>query len=347
LNVREQLMRLLIDWKTTATGIILFMIAIYPVLHGSKYIMHVMIMFFIWAVVAALWDLLAGYAGVLSMANVGFLLIGGYVSGILVKTYGFSPWIAIFIAGLTTMLIVTLVLALPALRLSGIYIALLTIVFSDTLPTILTQTRKVTGGASGLREVPPLWEGIGRIEIYYVMFVVFLVAIIVIYSIIHSKAGLAFQAMRDDEDLALSLGVNLYREKLKVFAICSFFTGVMGGFYVHYLNMISPGTNSLESFMLALCMVFLGGMGRFPGAIFGAFFLTFANEFLQLAGSLRPLLIGVCICTLILFLPDGFMQAVDWIDKKINKKKDLEPKKPQQHILNILMKGIGIKNQTK
>jgi branched-chain amino acid transport system permease protein len=335
-------MAALLNWKKIAIGLAFIMIALYPLVHGSHYIMHVMIMFFIWAVVASLWDLLAGYAGVLSLANVGFLMIGGYVSGILVKSYGFSPWIAILLAGLATMIIVTIVLALPALRLSGIYIALLTIVFSDTLPTLLTQTRKITGGASGLREVPALWEGIGRVEVYYVMFVVFLIAITIIYHIVRSDAGLAFQALRDDEDLAVSLGVNLYLEKLKVFAICSFLTGVMGGFYVHYLQMISPGTNSLESFMLALCMVFLGGMGRFPGAIIGAFFLTFANEYLQLAGSLRPLLIGVIICALILFLPDGFMQIVDWIDKKFSKNTH-DHKGPKPILVSLLLKGTGIK----
>jgi branched-chain amino acid transport system permease protein len=332
-----------LNWKKMTIGLVFILIALYPLVHGSQYIMHVMIMFFIWAVVASLWDLLAGYAGVLSLGNVGFLLIGGYISGILVKTYGFSPWISILIAGLATMIVVTIVLALPALRLAGIYIALLTISFSNTLPTLLTQTRKFTGGASGLREVPPLWEGIGRIEIYYVMFVVFLIAITIIYRIIHSNAGLAFQALRDDEDLAMSLGVNLYLEKLKVFAICSFFTGVMGGFYVHYLQVISPGTNSLESWMLALCMVFLGGMGRFPGAVIGAFFLTFANEFLQLAGSLRPLLIGVIICALILFLPDGFMQIVDWIEERFGKNKNQSHQGPKPLLVSLLLKGVGLK----
>lgn len=319
----------------------LIMIALYPVVHGSQYIMHVTIMFFIWGVVASLWNLLAGYAGVLSLGNMAFLLIGGYTSGILTKSFGMSPWVSIVIAGLATMIVVTIILALPALRLTGIYIALLTIVFSDALPSLLTQTRKYTGGAAGLKEIPPFWPGMERIHAYYLIFMIFIIILAVIYWITRSNTGLAFQAMRDDEELALSLGVNLYLEKIKVFAVCSFFTGLIGGVYVHYLTMISPATNSLESFMLAMCMIFLGGFARFPGAVIGALFLTFTNEFLQLTGTLRPLLIGFIICVLILYLPDGFMQIVDWIDNKFNKKTNATLE-PGSVLTAVVLKSFGL-----
>ena len=148
--------------------------------------------------------------------------------------------------------------------------------------------------------------------------------------------------MRDDEELALSLGVNLYFEKIKVFAVCSFLTGLIGGVYVHYLSSISPATNSLESFMLAMCMIFLGGLARFPGAVIGALFLTFTNEFLQLTGTFRPLLIGLIICILILYLPDGFMQIVDWIDRKIGKLSSDSTPKPGTILSKILGKSFSL-----
>jgi branched-chain amino acid transport system permease protein len=258
---------------------------------------------------------MAGYAGILSLANVGFVLIGAYLSGILSKFFGVPPAVSILIAATLTSIAVTVVLALPALRMTGIYVALLTIVFADTLPSIISMTSEYTGGIIGLREVPLLWEGMTRPGAYYALFGVFLAISYITWRIIRSRTGLAFQALRDDEELANSLGVNIFKEKLKVFAVCSFLTGLMGGFYVHYLGVVSPATNSLDSFMLALCMIFLGGLGRFPGPIMGAFFLTVANQLLQLAGTWRPFLIGVLICGLIMFLPGGFMQIVDWIDK--------------------------------
>ena len=335
-------MRIYGDWKKIVIVLCLMIFALAPLIHQSQYIMHVTIMFFIWGVVASLWNLLAGYAGVLSLGNMAFLLIGGYISGILSKTFGVSPWIAILIAGLVTMIVVTIILALPALRLTGIYIALLTIIFSDALPSLLTQTRQYSGGAAGLKEIPLFWPGMERIHAYYLIFAVFLVILVIIHRIIHSNTGLAFQAMRDDEELALSLGVNLYFEKIKVFAVCSFFTGLIGGVYVHYLSSISPATNSLESFMLAMCMIFLGGLARFPGAVVGALFLTFTNEFLQLTGTLRPLLIGLIICMLILFLPDGFMQIVDWIDRKIEKLSSNSTLKPGTILTNIVVKSFNL-----
>ena len=305
-----------LDWKTSAIALCLILMGLYPVVHGNMYILHVMIMFFIWASICTLWDLMAGYAGILSLSNIGFVMIGAYFSGIFSKLYGIPPFIAILFAATVTMIVVTVVLALPALRMTGIYLALLTIVFADTLPSLISMAGKYTGGTIGLREVPLLWAGMTRPGAYYALFIVFLATSFITWKIIRSRTGLAFQALRDNDELAISLGVNIFKEKLKVFAVCSFLTGMMGGFYVHYLGVVSPGTNSLDSFMLAMCMIFLGGLGRFPGPIIGAFFLTVATQLLQLAGTWRPLLVGVLICSLIMFLPGGFMQIVDWIDKK-------------------------------
>jgi branched-chain amino acid transport system permease protein len=335
------------DWKKIAIVVLLVLIALAPLVHQSNYIMHVTIMFFIWGVVASLWNLLAGYAGVLSLGNMAFLLIGGYVSGVLSKSFGVSPWIAILIAALVTMIVVTIILGLPALRLTGIYVALLTIIFSDALPSLLTQTRQYTGGAAGLKEIPLFWPGIERIHAYYLIFSVFLVILAIIYRIIHSNTGLAFQAMRDDEDLALSLGVNLYFEKIKVFAVCSFFTGLIGGVYVHYLSSISPATNSLESFMLAMCMIFLGGMARFPGAVIGALFFTINNQFMQLTRPLPPLLIGRNIFVQILYLPDGFMQIVDWIDRKIFKRSPKAVPKAGTVLTSVVLRNFSLFNKSR
>jgi branched-chain amino acid transport system permease protein len=251
------------------------------------------------------------------LGNIGYFAIGGYASGILAKTFGWSPWICIVLGGLASMTLVTLFVGLPALRLSGIYIALLSLIFADTLPTILTQTRSITGGAMGLHDIPPLFEGITRLHFYYIIFVVFLVILTIIYKIIHSSTGLAFVALRDSREFATTLGVNEYKEKIKVFALVSFLTGITGGFYVHYLGDISPTTLAIEPFLLTIAMMEMGGIGRFPGAVLGAVIIVFGNEFLRLAGTLRLAFLGALICAIILFFPGGLMQFIDWIDSRI------------------------------
>jgi len=108
------------NWKKIGILLGLVFIAVYPLIHGDTYIMHIFILFFIWALVASNWNLLMGYAGIFSLGNIGYFAIGGYASGILCKTFGWSPWICILLGGLASMVLVTIFVGLPALRLSGI-----------------------------------------------------------------------------------------------------------------------------------------------------------------------------------------------------------------------------------
>ena len=304
-------------WKTIAVAMGLVAVVGYPLAFGDMYIMHILILFFIWASVASNWNLLMGVAGITSLGNIGFMAIGGYASGILAKQLGWSPWGCILLGGLFAMVVVTLLVGLPALRLSGIYIALLSLIFADSLPTILTQTRAITGGAMGLHDIPPFFEGITRLQAYYIVFFFFIGMHAVIWRIIRSSTGLAFVALRDSRDFATALGVSEYREKIKVFAVVSFLTGISGGMYVHYLGDISPTTLAIEPFLLTIAMMEVGGIGTFMGPVLGAAVIVFGNEFLRLAGTLRLALLGGLICAIILFSPGGLMQLVDWIDRRL------------------------------
>jgi branched-chain amino acid transport system permease protein len=314
-----------LTWRNVIVALALVFIVLYPLIGGKSYILHLFILFFIWGVVAANWNLLTGYAGISSLGNVGFLAIGGYASGILAKNLGISPWIAIPIGGLVSMVLVTMFLGLPALRLKGIYIALLTLIFADSLPSILTQTREVTGGAMGLHDIPPFFNGMEKTHAYYICFAFFLIAQYIIYHTIHSSTGLAFVALRDSEHFAASVGVNRFKERLKVFALSSFLTGIAGGFYVHSLGDISPTTLAIEPFLLAITMMELGGMGTFFGPILGSAIIVFGSEFLRLAGTLRLSLLGALICVIVLFFPGGLMQLVEqlehWVRKRIWRKR--------------------------
>jgi branched-chain amino acid transport system permease protein len=308
-----------VNWKVIAVAVGLTGIAAYPLVHGDMYVMHILILFFIWSAVAANWNLLMGVAGITSLGNIGFLAVGGYASGILAKQFGWSPWGCMILGGLAAMVIVTLLVGLPALRLSGIYIALLSLIFADALPTILTQTRAITGGAMGLHDIPPFFSDISRVQAYYVVFGFFILIHGVIWWIMHSSTGLAFVALRDGRELATALGVSEYREKIKVFAMVSFMTGLAGGFYVHYLGDISPTTLAIEPFLLTIAMMELGGIGTFMGPILGAAVIVFGNEFLRLAGTLRLAILGGVICATILFFPGGIIQFIDWIDARVQR----------------------------
>ncbi|MEJ2095679.1 MAG: branched-chain amino acid ABC transporter permease [Deltaproteobacteria bacterium] len=308
-----------LNWKIIAVALAMVGVAVYPLAHGDMYIMHIFILFFIWSTVASNWNLLMGVAGITSLGNIGFLAVGGYMSGILAKQFGWSPWGCMILGGVAAMVLVTLLVGLPALRLSGIYIALLSLIFADSLPTILTQTRTITGGAMGLHDIPPFFEGMTRMQAYYIVFVFFMAMHAMIWWIIHSSTGLAFVALRDSREFASALGVSEYREKIKVFAMVSFMTGLSGGFYVHYLGDISPTTLGIEPFLLTIAMMELGGIGTFMGPVLGAAIIVFGNEFLRLAGTLRLAILGGLICATILFFPGGFIQLIGWIDNRLSR----------------------------
>jgi branched-chain amino acid transport system permease protein len=308
-----------LTWKQIAAFLGLVFIVLYPLLFGNRYIMHIFILFFIWSIVASNWNLLMGYAGIFSLGNVAFLAIGGYTSAMLAKHFGISPSICILLGGLGSMASVTLILGIPSLRLSGIYIALLSLTFNSALFTIINQARRFTGGNQGLSRIPKLYAGVERIHAYYIIFAAFLIILFAIHRIIHSKTGMAFMALRDSKELATALGVNEYKEKLKVFAISAFFTGIAGGFSAHYLGHISTNILGIGTFILTVNMMFLGGIGRFPGAVLGALIMVFGSEFLRLTGIFRLAVLGIMICAIIRFLPGGLMELLDLLDKKIAK----------------------------
>jgi branched-chain amino acid transport system permease protein len=296
-------------WKGILAGLALGYVAVYPVLIGNYYTMHVFTMFFIWATVASCWNLMLGYAGVMSLGNIGFFGVGAYVSAILSKKLLFSPWITIPLAGLFTAVVVTCFLGLPALRVSGVYIALLTLAFADALPSVLTSARVLTGGPTGLHDISRFFPGAQPFHVYYICFVMFIAMHVAIYRIVRSTTGLAFVALRDAEHFAASLGVDRYKERVKVFALSSFLTGIAGGFYAHAMGDISPATLGIEPFMMVMAMIQLGGIGTLMGPVLGSLILVFGNEFLRLMGTSRLAMLGGLICAVILFFPGGIAEA--------------------------------------
>lgn len=294
---------------------VLIIIAVLPVMAPSPYIIHLFNVFFIWAIVVSNWNLIMGYAGIWSMANVAFLVIGCYTSALLSMHSGLPPSICIVLSGLITMLVATLFIGLPSLRLRGIYIALLSMIFANMLPDILRITRRTTGGSMGLPEVPPLFNGITPLHSYYINFTAFIVLLLVVYWIINSRSGLAFMALRDAYEMATALGISEYREKLKVFAMSSFSTGIAGGLYVHYTGIASPDLLYISTFLMAIAMMVVGGMGRFPGGVLGAALFVFGGEWLRLFGLVRLTIMGGLICIFILFFPGGIMELIERLER--------------------------------
>lgn len=299
---------------------VVLLAAVFPYLGASRFALHLGMLFFLWAVVASFWNLLNGYAGILSLGNLGFFALGAYLSAVLAKEWGIHPFLSMFVAGVVATVIITAFLGLPVLRLRGIYIALLTLVFVDALPAIVSLTRQWTGGGVGLLGIPPFIAGLQKWQGYYFALVFCILAHLVLASILRGSTGLAFIALRDSEDLAVAVGVDRFREGVKVFAISSFFTALAGAMFAHLLGQISPGMLAIDQFVMVLSMWLLGGAGTFAGPIVGAGIITIGNEYLRVYGSLRMGVLGAMILLVVMLFPGGIVQVASTLTARLRRR---------------------------
>lgn len=300
-------------------AVIYGIVGIMPVFVGDvRFIMHILIMCLIWAVVAACWDLIMGFAGIFSFGQVAFFVMGAYGSAILASKLQIPPILAMILAGGITAAIGVLV-GLPCLRLKGAYIALVTFAVHMILEPFLKSDmgRFIgTGGSRGILTIPPIqlfgitFSSASPIPFFYLTLALSILCTVIILIVIKSYWGTAFLALKDSEDFAASLGVSAFRYKLMVFALTSFLTGMIGGFYGHYVGMLSTRMLGIDLFVTLMIMLVIGGIGEYPGAILGAFITVTLNEMLSPLGPYRPLMLGALVVLLVLILPDGVVGLI-------------------------------------
>ncbi|MCL4552247.1 MAG: branched-chain amino acid ABC transporter permease [Candidatus Marsarchaeota archaeon] len=227
-------------WLGARNLIFLGLIVIFgfvPVMfQGNARILNILSVFLIWAVVASAWDLSMGYAKVWSFGHIAFFAIGGYTAAMTVAHLGLPPEAAIPLGGVVAA-IVGVVIAVPCLRLHGVYIAMVTFGVHLVLPTLILWQSKYTGGDPGLFGFAQAKVGAYVFSSsmpgfsYFVIYGTSLLFLFLILRIIKSPVGLAFVGLRDSEAYAKSLGVDDYKYRLVVFAVSAFIAGFMGGLY--------------------------------------------------------------------------------------------------------------------
>ena len=299
---------------------------------GVDYMMHILIMILIWGVVASCWDLIMGFAGIFSFGQVAFFVIGAYASAIVSNKFGIPPFFSIFIAGGVAAILGVLV-GLPCLRLKGAYVALVTFAVHMILEPFLkgSMGRAIgTGGSRGILTIPPVkifgfaFTPDHKVAVFYLTLVLAVICSIVILMVIRSFWGTAFLALKDSEDFSASLGVSAFKYKLAVFALTSFLTGMVGGFYAHYVGMLSTRMLGIDLFVTLMIMLVIGGIGQFPGAILGAIVTVTLNETLSPLGPYRPLILGGLVVVLVLLLPDGIIGLIRRIFNGKSKTREAE-----------------------
>lgn len=237
--------------------------------------------------------------GLLSLANAAFMGIGAYASALLTLQLGWS-FPAVLLAGGLAPAVVALVIGVPVLRLSGVYLAMATLAFGEVV-RITVLNMEITGGPEGLNGIPLLTEG------WHILLLLGL-TIYVLHRLRHSKVGRAFESIKEDEVAARLMGINVARYKLLAFVLGSFIAGVAGALNAHFTFFISPREYGFENAVDILTMTVLGGTSGLVGPILGGTILTLLPELLRFLHDFRSLVNGAVLVLVVLFLPKGIWE---------------------------------------
>ena len=290
-------------------GILLAAMLVFPLMGFSQYVYRIAVVSVLYAILAMSLNLIAGVAGQISLGHIAFYGIGAYTSALLCVNFGVSVWVGILAAFVVSMLF-GLLIAIPTLKLSGGYLAILTMSFAEIIRLILLNWTSVTRGPMGILNIPkPSLFGYTIKSSGAFLYLVLTVAIIVyigLHNLIHSRFGRNLQALRDDEISSESMGINVYRYKVIAFVISTGVAGVAGALFASYMEFIDPSSFISDESTVILSMVVLGGMGNMNGSIIAAALLTILPEALRSCSDYRMLVYGVVLVAMML------LKITDW-----------------------------------
>ena len=293
-----------VRWGALPAILILLILA--PYLLGS-YATVILTNAFLYVVLALGLNIVVGYAGLLDLGYAAFFAVGAYTVGIFTERFGWNFWLCLPLA-LVFAAIAGVVIGGPTLRLRSDYLAIVTLGFGEIV-RISARNLSITGGASGLTgiEQPWLfgWHIATSLDFYYVFGLLAIVAIFISLRLAESRLGRAWLYVRYDEDAAEAMGINRVKVKMAAYIIGAMFGATAGAFFAANLGAISPESFSFNQSVLILMAVVLGGMGKIPGVILGAFVVILGPEVLRSVGDLRLLVFAVGLLLIMLFRPSG------------------------------------------
>ena len=305
--------------------IVLILLVLLVPLYFDQRWLHIIIMIGLYTMLAGGMRIIME-AGQVSFAHAGFWAVGAYTSTLLVMRFNMSYWIALPLSGLGGG-ILAIIFGYPLLRLKGPYFFLITLAFGEILRLVFTSWVDVFGGSNGISGIPYpnpiklpglIIEFSSRsVHYYYLMLALTIPSLLVYYRLERSRFGLACIAIREHEDMAESLGVNVMRYCMTVFVVACMLAGLAGSFYAHYMTYISPGFFTFNESMSFLLMVIIGGSGSIFGVMIGVIILTLVPEFAREAAQFETIIYGAVLVFSLLFLPGGLWSLRHYLPEKI------------------------------
>ena len=263
----------------------------------------------VYSIMAVSLNICTGYLGQLPLGHAGFMAVGAYAGALFWKAVPALPTpvaivCGIIIAGLAAALF-GVIIGIPALRLKGDYLAIITLGFGEIIRIAIINLPGITGGTPGLLNVPKYTN-------FPVTFLCLVLCCFVVHNLMHSRHGRAILAIRDNEIAADCCGINLTAYKVFAFALSAFFAGVAGAVYAGFQGSLFPKSFDFMASINVLVMVVLGGMGSMTGSIIAATVLTALPLLMQSLASYRMVIYSLLLIVVMIFKPSGLMGHKDF-----------------------------------
>ena len=255
-------------------------------------------------------NILTGFAGQVSLGQAAFFGIGAYISSLCVIKLGLPFWLSLPLGGVMGA-VISLVIGLPALKVSGYYLALVTLAFNEIVNLIMIHWKNMTNGTDGLTiPSPKLGDFVFSTDgsKYYIIFLLAFFLFIAARNILRSKTGRAFISLKDSEVASQCIGVNLAKYKIIAFMISAFYASLAGGLHGIALSYIHPQDFSLFRSIIFLMVIVIGGLGTPGGPFIGAALFTLLPEALGKFQEYQELIYALILLGSIIFLPSGLIK---------------------------------------
>lgn len=276
------------------------LLAAFPVLVGNPYYLHLVETILIYAILLFGLDIVVGYTGQVSLGHAGLFGVGSYVTGVLVMKLSAAWWLTLP-ASVAGAALFGAILALPALRVTGPYLAMVTLAFGTIVQILINEMTFLTDGPMGIMLTKPSVAGheLTEGEFYYAVAALMVVSLVLVHRLLKSHIGRAFEALRDSPIASDCMGVSVYRYKVYAFVISAGFAGLAGSLYAYSEQYISPNTYNFELTILFLLAVIMGGRKTRSGALIGAVIVVMLPSLLADIDLFRRIAVGAALLAVV------------------------------------------------
>lgn len=304
--------------RRAGAGFVAVLLLLVPVLVSDPYVLHIAIYVGINVMLVSGLNLLVGYMGLLSLGHGAFWGLGAYTSALLAVRLGVGFWLGLPAAGVLAAL-ASCLLGYLILRVRGHRFVIITLAFQEIVRLVHYNWVSLTNGQNGISGVPaPTISVPGLPEVsffpkehfYYLVLALAALTVYACYRLVNSHVGRALVAVRENENLAESVGVNTFRYSMMAFAVGAFFAGLAGSLYAHYSRYVSPDMFEFIHIVEMLIMILMGGRGTIVGPVVGAVIFTALPESLRFVGlspAAQWIALGLILVLGILYVPEGIV----------------------------------------